>query len=55
MLLTIASLAPFLTKPIHLDDPLKSLGEFHVPIKLHREVTAHVKVTVGAEGAEAGA
>jgi len=42
-------------RKIHLDDPLKSLGEFHVPIKLHREVTAHVKVTVGAEGAEAGA
>ena len=42
-------------RKIHLDDPLKSLGEFHVPIKLHREVTAHVKVTVGAEGGEAGA
>jgi large subunit ribosomal protein L9 len=42
-------------RKIHLDDPLKSLGEFHVPIKLHREVTAHVKVTVGAEGGEAEA
>src|SRR5207302_1832046 len=37
-------------RKIHLDDPLKSLGEFHVPVKLHREVTAHVKVTVAAEG-----
>jgi large subunit ribosomal protein L9 len=42
-------------RKIYLDDPLKSLGEFHVPIKLHREVTAHVKVTVGAEGGEAEA
>lgn len=42
-------------RKIHLDDPLKSLGEFHVPIKLHREVTAHVKVTVSREGGEAGA
>ena len=42
-------------RKIHLDDPLKSLGEFHVPIKLHREVTAHVKVTVNREGGEAGA
>jgi large subunit ribosomal protein L9 len=42
-------------RKIHLDDPLKSLGEFHVPIKLHREVTAHVKVTVAAEGGEAQA
>ncbi|MBV9075526.1 MAG: 50S ribosomal protein L9 [Acidobacteria bacterium] len=40
-------------RKIHLDDPLKSLGEFHVPVKLHREVTAHVKVTVGREGGEA--
>jgi len=42
-------------RKIHLDDPLKSLGEFHVPVKLHREVTAHVKVTISREGAEAPA
>ena len=42
-------------RKIHLDDPLKSLGEFHVPVKLHREVTAHVKVTVSREGGEAQA
>jgi large subunit ribosomal protein L9 len=42
-------------RKIHLDDPLKSLGEFHVPVKLHREVTAHIKVTVNREGGEAGA
>jgi large subunit ribosomal protein L9 len=33
-------------RKIQLDEPLKQLGEFHVPIKLHREVTAHVKVVV---------
>jgi large subunit ribosomal protein L9 len=42
-------------RKVHLDDPLKSLGEFHVPVKLHRDVTAHVKVTVGREGGEAEA
>jgi large subunit ribosomal protein L9 len=36
-------------RKIALDDPLRSLGEFHVPIKLHREVTSHVKVTVKSE------
>ena len=41
-------------RKVHLDDPLKSLGEFHVPVKLHREVTAHVKVTVNREGSEVG-
>ena len=41
-------------RKVHLDDPLKSLGEFHVPVKLHRDVTAHIKVTVNREGGEAG-
>jgi large subunit ribosomal protein L9 len=36
-------------RKIQLDEPLKSLGEFSVAIKLHREVTAHVKVKVLAE------
>ncbi|HEY5056837.1 MAG TPA: 50S ribosomal protein L9 [Acidobacteriaceae bacterium] len=36
-------------RKIALDEPLRSLGEFHVPIKLHREVTSHLKVTVKAE------
>jgi large subunit ribosomal protein L9 len=36
-------------RKISLEEPLKSLGEFHVPIKLHREVTTHLKVTVKAE------
>ena len=39
-------------RKIALDDPLKSLGEYHVPVKLHREVTSHVKVTVKGEQQE---
>ena len=42
-------------RKISLDEPLKSLGEYHVPVKLHREVTSHVKVTVKAEETEAEA
>ncbi len=33
-------------RKIALDSPLKVLGEYDVPIKLHREVTAFVKVRV---------
>jgi len=36
-------------RKISLEEPLKSLGEFHVPIKLHREVTSHIKVTIQGE------
>ncbi|MBI1746571.1 MAG: 50S ribosomal protein L9 [Acidobacteria bacterium] len=36
-------------RKIQLDEPLKSLGEFDVPIKLHRAVTASVKVIVTKE------
>lgn len=38
-------------RKVQLDEPLKSVGEFHVPVKLHREVTAHVAVTVKGEAA----
>lgn len=38
-------------RKIHLDEPLKSLGEFLVPVRLHREVTAHLKVVVQTEEA----
>jgi large subunit ribosomal protein L9 len=31
---------------------LKTLGEFHVPIKLHREVTTHLKVTITGDKPE---
>ena len=36
-------------RKLQLEEPLRQLGEFHVPVKLHREVTAHVKVTVKPE------
>ena len=39
---------------IALDEPLKQLGEFHVPIKLHKEVTVHVKVTIKSDDPEHG-
>ncbi len=35
---------------IQLADPIKQLGEFQVPVRLHREVTANVKVVVAKEG-----
>ena len=34
---------------IELDQPIKTIGETNVPIKLHKEVTTHVKVTVVKE------
>jgi large subunit ribosomal protein L9 len=40
-------------RKLQLEEPLRQLGEFHVPVKLHREVTAHIKVTVKAEENEA--
>jgi len=40
-------------RKVQLDEPLKSTGEFHVPVKLHREVTAHIGVTVKGEEAAA--
>ena len=36
-------------RKIELKEPLKSIGNFDVAVKLHREVTAHVKVKVVAE------
>jgi len=35
---------------IHLREPLKRLGEYTVPIRLHREVTIELKVKVASEG-----
>jgi len=42
-------------RKIQLGEPLKSVGEFTVPIRLHREVTARVRVKVEAEGGESAA
>jgi large subunit ribosomal protein L9 len=36
-------------RKITLPEPLKALGEFTVPVKIHREVTAQVKVKVVKE------
>ena len=37
-------------RKIQLPDAIKSLGEHTVPVKVHRDVTADVKVKVVAEG-----
>ncbi|MBI2528911.1 MAG: 50S ribosomal protein L9 [Candidatus Rokubacteria bacterium] len=34
---------------IALEEPIKALGEFSVPIRLHGDVTAHLKVIVSRE------
>ncbi len=36
-------------RKIQLVDPVKLVGEYQVPVKLHREVTASVKLTVQKE------
>jgi large subunit ribosomal protein L9 len=36
-------------RKIHLNEPLKNLGEYTVQIRLHREVTAPVQVEVAKE------
>jgi large subunit ribosomal protein L9 len=38
-------------RKVQLADPIKALGEYSVPVKLHREVTAQVKVLVVKEDA----
>ena len=39
-------------RKIQLDEPLKSLGEYDVPIRLHKDVTARFKVVVKKEEGE---
>ena len=39
-------------RKIQLHEPLKSLGEFTVPVKLHKDVTAHVRVLIEKEALE---
>jgi len=36
-------------RKIQLDDPIKNTGEYKVPVRLHREVTADITVNVVAE------
>ena len=35
---------------IHMREPLKRLGEYTVPVRLHREVTIDLRVRVSSEG-----
>lgn len=37
---------------IELDHPIKTVGEFNVPIRLHRDVSANLKVVVNKEAEE---
>jgi large subunit ribosomal protein L9 len=39
-------------RKIQLHEPLKSLGDFDVPVRLHRDVTSRVKVKVEREGGQ---
>ena len=36
-------------RKIQLEDPIKAIGEYEVPIRLHREVTVSIKVAVEPE------
>jgi large subunit ribosomal protein L9 len=36
-------------RKIHLDEPIKTLGEFRVPVRLFKDVTAQIKVEVHKE------
>ena len=36
-------------RKIHLPEPIKALGEFTIPVKVHREVTSQVKLKVVPE------
>jgi large subunit ribosomal protein L9 len=37
-------------RKVQLEEPIKNIGEYKVPVRLHREVTADVIVNVVAEG-----
>ena len=36
-------------RKIQLDDPIKQVGEYKIPVKLHKDVTTEITVTVAAE------
>jgi large subunit ribosomal protein L9 len=36
-------------RKVQLDEPIKSLGEFKVPVRLHKDVTAEITVVVAKE------
>ena len=39
-------------RKIQIHEPLKTIGEFTIPVKLHKDVTAHLKVLIGKEAGE---
>jgi large subunit ribosomal protein L9 len=39
-------------RKIQLEEPIKTIGEYEVPIRLHREITVPIKVIVEAEPEE---
>ena len=39
-------------RKIQLHEPLKTVGEFTIPVKLHKDVTAHLKVVIEKEAGE---
>ena len=39
-------------RKVQLHESLKTIGEFTVPVRLHKDVTTHLKVVIGKEAAE---
>ena len=39
-------------RKIQLHEPLKTVGDFTVPVKLHKDVTAHLKVVIEKEAVD---
>ena len=39
-------------RKIQLHEPLKTIGEFSIPVKLHKDVNTHLKVLIGKEAGE---
>ena len=37
-------------RKLHLPEPIKKIGQYDVPLRLHRDVTVSIKVKVVAEG-----
>jgi len=36
-------------RKVQLHEPLKTVGEFAIPVKLHKDVTAHLKIVIEKE------
>ena len=39
-------------RKIQVHEPLKTIGEFTIPVRLHKDVTTHLKVIIEKEAAE---